>query len=408
MSAFGLMPIGWAQSPTIGSCPVLPPNNIWNVRVDNLAVSPQSSTYVNTIGSGVTLHPDFGTVYNGAPNGIPYVTVTGTQRNYPATFTYGDESDPSHAIPLNAPIEGGSQSKGDRHVISIDTTNCILYEMWSAHPQTSSWKAGSGAIFDLNSNALRPAGWTSADAAGLPIFPGLVKYDEVLAGAINHAIRLTVPQTQDTYVSQARHLASSLTGSNYPPMGVRFRLKAGYDISGFSAANQIILTALKKYGMIVADNGSAWFISGAADPRWNDSDLHNLGVITGADFEAVDVSSMMTNANSGQAETVAGDFDGDGHPDIIRQESSTGQAVVWYLSGSQDTTYESWAWLASANMPAGLSSVPPISTVTANPISCGRTTAPDRLRSGTWVALKAMHRSLGLGWPVGAPDRGGL
>lgn len=307
---------GWAQTPTIGSCLVFPANNIWNMPVDQLPVSSNSTAYVNTIGPGVTLHPDFGTVYNGAPNGIPYVTVPGTQTKYPATFTYQDESDPGpYAIPLNAPIEGGSQSTGDRHVISIDTTNCILYEMWSAYPQSASWQAGSGAIFNLNSNALRPAGWTSADAAGLPIFPGLVKYDEVLAGAINHAIRLTVPQTQDTYVWPARHYASSLTGTNYPPMGARFRLRADYDISGFSAANQIILTALKKYGMIVADNGSAWYISGAPDSRWNDDDLHNLTQVTGADFEAVDVSGMMVNPNTAQAGTC--DLNDDGVVNVL-------------------------------------------------------------------------------------------
>jgi hypothetical protein len=292
---------GWAQGPTIGPCQVFPINNIWNVPVDQLPVSSSSAAYVSTIGPSTSLHPDFGTVYDGAPNGIPYVTVPGTQTKYPAMFSYADQSDPGpYAIPLNAPIEGGSQSTGDRHVISIDTTNCILYEMWSAYPQAASWSAGSGAIFNLKSNALRPAGWTSADAAGLPIFPGLVKYDEVLAGAIHHAIRLTVPQTQEAYLWPARHDASSLTGTQYPPMGVRFRLRADFDISGFSATNQIILTALKKYGMMIADNGSAWFISGAPDPRWNDDDLHNLTEITGADFEAVDVSALMVNTNSGE------------------------------------------------------------------------------------------------------------
>jgi hypothetical protein len=216
---------------------------------------------------------------------------------------------------LTAPIEGGSDGTGDRHVISVDTNNCILYEMWSAYPQTASWQAGSGAIFNLNSNALRPAGWTSADAAGLAIFPGLVKYDEVLSGTITHAIRLTVPQTQDTYVWPARHEASTLTGANYPPMGVRFRLKAGYDISSFSASNQIILMALKKYGMMVADNGSAWYISGAPDSRWNDDDLHNLTTLTGTDFEVVDVSPMMINANSAQAGTC--DLNDDGVVNVV-------------------------------------------------------------------------------------------
>ncbi|HTB18166.1 MAG TPA: hypothetical protein VK708_08610 [Bryobacteraceae bacterium] len=292
----------WAQSPVIGTCPVFPANNIWNTPVDHLPVSSNSSTYINTIGQSTALHPDFGTVYDGVPNGIPYVAVSGTQTKYPVSFTYSDESDPGpYATPLNAPVEGGSQGTGDRHVISVDTTNCILYEMWSAYPQTASWQAGSGAIFNLASNALRPTGWTSADAAGLPVFPGLMKYDEVLAGAITHAIRLTVPNTQKAYVWPARHYASSLTGLQYPPMGARFRLRADFDISSFSATNQIILTALKKYGMIIADNGSAWYISGVPDSRWNDDDLHNLGQLSGADFEAVDVSGLMLNANSGQA-----------------------------------------------------------------------------------------------------------
>jgi len=183
----------------------------------------------------------------------------------------------------------------------VDTDNCILYELYNAFPQTSSWQAGSGAIFPLASDALRPATWTSADAAGLPIFPGLVRWDEVASGEIRHALRFTVPQTQRAYVWPARHYASSLTGAQYPPMGVRFRLKASFDISGFSAANQVILRALKKYGMMIADNGSAWFISGAPDPNWNNDDLHVLTTITGSAFEAVDVSTLMVDPNSGQA-----------------------------------------------------------------------------------------------------------
>jgi hypothetical protein len=293
----------WAQAPTEGSCTVFPEDNIWNTPVDQLPVSPNSSTWVNTIGPSSPLHPDFGSgLWDGEPMGIPYITVPGTQTKYPATFTYQSESDPGpYAIPLNAPIEGGSSSSGDRHVISVDTTNCILYEIYDAYPQTASWQGGSGAIFNLLSNALRPAGWTSADAAGLPIFPGLVRYDEIAAGAIQHAIRFTAPQTQNTYVWPARHEASSLTGSQYPPMGARFRLKASVDISGFSPTNQIILTALKQYGMMLADNGSSWFISGATDARWDNDDLHNLTALTGSDFEAVDVSPLMVDPNSGQA-----------------------------------------------------------------------------------------------------------
>jgi hypothetical protein len=202
---------------------------------------------------------------------------------------------------LNAPIEGGSQSNGDRHALSIDIDNCILYELYAAYPQSASWVAGSGAIFSLLSNALRPSGWTSTDAAGLPVFPGLVRYDEIAAGEIRHAIRFTVPQTQRLFVWPARHYASSLTGTQYPPMGARFRLRAGFDISGFSAANQVILRALKKYGMMLADNGSAWYLSGAPDSRWDNTDLHNLASLVGSDFEAVDVSGLMIDPNSGQA-----------------------------------------------------------------------------------------------------------
>jgi hypothetical protein len=297
-----------AQVPLIGNCSVLPADNIWNTAIDQLPVSSASATYVNTIGPTLLVHPDFGSgIWDGAPIGIPYVTVQGTQTRYPASFAYADESDPGpYAIPLTAPIEGGSQSTGDRHAISVDTTNCILYELYAAYPQSSSWNAGSGAIFNLLSNTLRPATWTSTDAAGLPVFPGLLRYDEIAAGEIRHAVRFTVPQTQRAYVWPARHYASSLTDPKYPPMGVRFRLKASYDISGFSPANQIILRALKKYGMMLADNGSAWYLSGAPDPRWDDSDLHNLARLTGASFEAVDVSGLMIDSNSGQARVTAG------------------------------------------------------------------------------------------------------
>jgi Quinohemoprotein amine dehydrogenase, alpha subunit domain III/IPT/TIG domain len=292
-----------AQSPVIVNCPVLPADNIWNTPVDQLPVSSSSSAWVTTVGATKPIHADFGSgLYNGGPIGIPYTTAPGTQTKYPATFTYASESDPGpYAIALNAPIEGGSQSTGDRHALSIDYDNCILYELYAAYPQANSWTAGSGAIFNLFSNALRPSGWTSTDAAGLPVFPGLVRYDEIAAGEIRHAIRFTVPQTQRAFVWPARHYASSLTGTQYPPMGARFRLRAGFDISGFSAANQVILRALKRYGMMLADNGSAWFVSGAPDSRWDNTDLRNLGLLLGSDFEAIDVGGLMIDPNSGQA-----------------------------------------------------------------------------------------------------------
>jgi hypothetical protein len=297
----GLASLAVAQGPVEGNCPVFPADNIWNARVDQLPVNPSSSSWVSTIGASSPLHPDFGSgTYNGEPIGIPYVTVPGSQTKYPATFTYQSESDPGpYAIPLTAPIEGGSTSTGDRHVIAVDTDNCILYEIYDGFPQAASWQGGSGAIFNLSSDALRTAGWTSADAAGLPIFPGLVRYDEIVSGAIRHAIRFTVPQSQDEYVWPARHEASSLTGGQYPPMGARFRLKSSFDISNFSATNQIILTAMQRYGMLLADNGSSWYISGAPDSRWDNDDLHALTGISGSNFEAVDVSTLMVDPNSG-------------------------------------------------------------------------------------------------------------
>ena len=287
----------------IDGCQVFATNNIWNVLVDTLPLDSSSAAYVNTIGASASAHADFGSgLWDGGTIGIPYVVVSNSQPLVNVSFDYSDESDPGpYPIPSDAPIEGGPASSGDRHVLVLDQDNCVLYELYDAQPQTGgSWHAGSGAIFDLNSQALRPAGWTSADAAGLPILPGLVRYDEVAAGEIRHAIRFTAPQTRNTYVWPARHEASSRTGTQYPPMGQRFRLKSTFDISSFSPDVQVILTALKKYGMILADNGSSWYLSGVPDERWNNDDLHEFSQISGAAFEAVDVSSLMINPNSGQ------------------------------------------------------------------------------------------------------------
>jgi hypothetical protein len=288
---------------TIGTCSVLPANNIWNTPVDTLPVLPNSASMATTIGANTGVHADFGAgIWNGAPIGIPYITVPGTQTKYPATFSYADESDAGpYAIPLNAPIEGGSSSTGDRHAIAVDTTNCIVYELYNALPQSSNWTADSGAIFDLKSNALRPATWTSADAAGLPVMPGLVTYDEVLSGEIKHAIRFTAPQSRHEYVWPARHYASSLTGTQYPRMGERFRLKASFNISSYPADIQVILRAMKKYGIMLADNGSAWYVSGKPDARWNDDNLHTLGQLLGSNFEAVDATVLRIDPSSGAA-----------------------------------------------------------------------------------------------------------
>jgi hypothetical protein len=287
----------------IGSCPVLPADNIWNTPVDTLPVLTNSASMVNTIGASRGFHADFGAgMWDGGPIGIPFITVPGTQTKYPASFLYADESDAGpYAIPLNAPIEGGSASTGDRHAIAIDTDNCRLYELYRAFPQTASWNADSGAIFDLRSNALRPETWTSADAAGLPIMPGLVTYDEVLTGEIRHAIRFTVPQTRREYVWPARHYASTLLGSQYPRMGERFRLKASFDITPYPQEVQVILRAMKKYGIMLADNGSAWYISGKPDPRWNDNNLRAFANLLGSNFEAVDTTVLLIDPNSGAA-----------------------------------------------------------------------------------------------------------
>jgi hypothetical protein len=271
--------------------------------VDDLPVDSHSADYVNSIGATADMHADFGTVYNGAPNGIPFIVVPGSQPMVSVNFVlWGDESDPSpYPIPPNAPIEGGPSSTGDRHVLVLDKDNCILYELDAAYPNgDGTWDANCGAIFDLNSDALRPATWTSADAAGLPILPGLVRYDEVASGAITHALRFTAEPTQDNFVWPARHQSGD-PGSQLAPMGQRFRLKANYDISSFDSKVQVILQALKTYGMILADNGSPWYISGAPDQRWSDDALHELHQVPGSEFEAVDESALMSDPNSGRA-----------------------------------------------------------------------------------------------------------
>ena len=276
---------------------VFPADNAWNRDISSDPVDPNSANLIASCGATRSLHPDFGTAYEGVPWGIPYVTVRGSQPRVPVSFYYDDESDPGpYPIPPNAPIEGGPASSGDRHVLVLDIDNWKLYELFDARPVNggASWTAGSGAVFDLASNALRPAGWTSADAAGLPIFAGLARYDEVSAGAIRHALRFTCPTTRRAYVPPARHYASAQTNANLPPMGMRVRLKANVDIATFPPDVQVILTALKKYGMILADNGGGFFVSGAPDPRWNDVNIDAMKRIKGSDFEVVLMTGLVT------------------------------------------------------------------------------------------------------------------
>ena len=283
---------------------IFPADNIWNTPINKLPVSSKSNAYIETIGKDKTIHPDFGAgLYEGAPMGIPFLVVSGKQKKINVTFTYNDESDKGpYPIPITAPIEGGKDGKGDRHVIVVDNDNGILYELFNAFPQTDgSWKADSGAIFSLKTNELRTDTWTSADAAGLPIFPGLIRYDEVLQGVISHAIRFTTNQTKKEYVWPARHAASSLKDDKFPPMGQRFRLKGNFDSSSYSKDMKVIITALQTYGLILADNGSPWYLSGAPDDRWNNDVLRELKKIKGSDFEAVDCSSLMVSKDSGAA-----------------------------------------------------------------------------------------------------------
>jgi hypothetical protein len=282
---------GWAQNGLLGTCRVFPADNPWNRDVSGLPVDPKSAAYLSGIaglGGNQKLHADFG---GGGAYGIPYITVPGTQAKVPVDFTdYGDESDPGpYPIPLAAPIEDGS----DAHVLAVDRDHCKLYELFGARAGSGRWSAASGAVFDLTSNALRPDGWTSADAAGLPIFPGLVRYDEVASGHIDHALRFTVSRTQRAYLHPATHWASSSTDASLPPMGLRLRLKASFDVSSYTGEARVVLNALKRYGMIVADNGSNWYISGAVDTRWDDDDLNQLKTVPGSAFEVVDTGETL-------------------------------------------------------------------------------------------------------------------
>jgi hypothetical protein len=277
-------------------CPVFPADNPWNQRVDRLPVAKNSARLIASIGLADPVHPDFGSgLYDGEPIGIPYAVVSKRTHRVPVSFQYADESD-GHLYPLppGVPIEGGRSSTGDRHVIVVDRDSCLDYELYAAYPHRGGryWTAGSGAIFNLRSNHLRPAGWTSADAAGLPILPGLARYDDVARGVIDHALRFTAPCTSRAYVYPARHYAPTCHGGLFPPMGLRVRLKANVDISRLPYQARVVAEALRRYGMILADNGSPWYISGAPDRRWNNDALHLLNRLSGRDFEVVDTSSL--------------------------------------------------------------------------------------------------------------------
>ena len=281
------------RAPTVAGCRVFPADNPWNTDISAAPVDPGSAAYLTSMHAATTnLHPDFG---SDPAYGIPYTSVGAGQPPVPMSFDYASESDPGpYPIPPNAPVEGGPGATGDRHVLVVDSSTCKLYELYAAQYTGPGWHAGSGAVFDLSSNALRPDSWTSADAAGLPILAGLVRYDEAAQnGEIDHALRFTVRTTQRAFIHPATHAASSSTDPAQPPMGLRVRLKASYDVARFTGASRAVLVALKRYGMFVADNGSDWFISGATDARWNDTDLNQLKTVPASAFEVVQTGPIL-------------------------------------------------------------------------------------------------------------------
>jgi hypothetical protein len=291
--AVGAAPNG--PLPQAPGCPIFPPTSPWNQRVDRLPVAPDSDRIVASIGLDDTMHADFGSgLWDGGPIGIPITVVGGGQPKVRVSFQYADESDRGpYPIPRQVAIEGGRSADGDRHALIVDRDRCRLYELFALYPKPGGgWRAGSGAIWDLRSNRLRPAGWTSADAAGLPILPGLARYEEVARGRIDHALRFTASRTRRAYVWPARHFASDDTDPSLPPMGLRVRLKRSYPIGGFPPQARVVLRALKEYGMILADNGSDWYVSGAPHPKWSNTELHTLHRVPGSAFEVVDTSRL--------------------------------------------------------------------------------------------------------------------
>ncbi len=280
--------------PAARHCPVFPASNAWNERVDTLPVASDSAQLIASIGLDSPVHADFGSgMWDGGPIGIPFDVVSSRTPRSRVSFAYADESDRvRYPVPPHVHIEGGSHATGDRHAILVDRSACRLYELYDLRHSARGWTAGSGAVWSLRSNHLRPACWTSADAAGLPIFPGLARWDEVARGVIDHALRFTAPRTRRAYVYPARHYASSSNDPSLPPMGLRVRLKANVNVASFPRQARVVLRALQRYGVILADNGSPWYVSGAPNRRWSNDDLHSLGRLSGADFEVVDTSSL--------------------------------------------------------------------------------------------------------------------
>jgi hypothetical protein len=291
-----------APSLAASGCPLFPADNVWHADVSRLPVHPRSGAYLAAMGPGAGIHADFGAgTWEGGPIGIPYTVVPAGQPKVPVRFAYAGESDPGpYPVPPDAPVEGGPDAGGDRHVLVVQAGTCRLYELFDAHREGGGWRAGSGAVFDLRANRLRPDGWTSADAAGLPILAGLVRYEEVARGRVGHAIRVTVDRSQAAHLWPARHHAGQ-AGASLPPMGLRLRLRAGVDIGGFPSQARVILRAMRTHGLVVADNGSSGFIGGVPDERWDNDALHQLRRVTLADFEAVDTTGLRVSPASAAA-----------------------------------------------------------------------------------------------------------
>ena len=328
-----------AALPAAASCPMLPADNVWNTDISSLPVNASSPAWMASLNASSTnLHPDFGPAGAGqAPYGIPYTVVDGAYPKVPVSFQYAAESDPGpYPLGADTPIEGGQNATGDRHALVVDSSTCTLYELYGAQYSPSGSTAGSGAVWDLNSDALRPAGWTSADAAGLPILPGLLRLDEVESGSVTHAIRMTAARTDTSYLWPARHEAGTASNPALPPMGARFRLKAGFNLSSFSPMAQTVLRAMQHYGLIVADNGSNWYFTGASDPGWPTSLLDELKTVPASAFEAIDESSLMVDPNSGQARSgqpvVPPPAPGPGYRLVARDGGVFGFAAAFYGS----------------------------------------------------------------------------
>ncbi|HXX91401.1 MAG TPA: hypothetical protein VEI83_14375 [Acidimicrobiales bacterium] len=378
-------PVALAGTPVPGApgCPMFPADNVWNTDISTLPVDPHSAAWTASMAASTTnLHPDFGPSGDPAnPYGMPFTVVPAGHPFVPVAFDYADESDPGpYPLGADTPIEGGQDATGDRHAIMVDPSTCTLFELYDATYSPGGSTAGSGAIWNLRSDALRPATWTSADAAGLPILPGILRYDEVLAGNVTHAIRMTAESTDTSFIWPARHEAGARSDPSLPPMGARFRLRASFDISGYSPQAQVILRAMQHYGLILADNGSNWYFGGSADPNWPQSLVDELKTVPASAFDAVDESSLMVSPDSGQAR----------QPDAVAPPPAPAPSLAPPAPAPAPTVA---APVTAPPVPGTATGAPPSTTTSA------ATAPPGALRP---LADAVAARRLGAGWLTGA------